>query len=93
MAIFEDAGTTGYRLRPGATGVGWDLAFHGMAMHLESGAAVDASAFLAWMTSDEGKETIRGCAEAWGQAHLLAGEDPVVAAEMAAATAAFYTGG
>ena len=78
---------------PGATGVGWDLSFLGMALHLDSGgAAIDREADDAWMASDEGKAFLRRCAEAWGAAHAAAGEDPEAARAMAARTAAASAG-
>lgn len=78
---------------PGATGVGWDLSFLGLALHLDSGGeAIDLEANEAWMASDQGITFIRGSAEAWGSAHIAAGEDPDVAREMAANTSAFYSG-
>jgi len=82
------------RYGPAATGVGWDLALLGLRHHLaEGGAQVDAAAFEAWSSSDEGKAYIRRSAEAWAAAHIAGGEDPDTARGMAARTAAFYTGG
>ena len=78
---------------PGATGVGWDLSFLGMALHLDSGGdAINREAHDAWMASDEGKALMRSCAEAWGIAHIAAGEKPDVARSMASRTASFYAG-
>lgn len=78
---------------PGATGVGWDLSFLGLGMHLGSGGeTIDREASEAWLTSDPGKAFIRACAEAWGEAHIAAGEEASVAQAMAARTASFYSG-
>ena len=78
---------------PGATGVGWDLSFVGLALHLESGGkAVDRSEAEAWMGSDAGKAFLRDSARLWGDAHRKAGEAPEVAEAMARRTADFYTG-
>lgn len=78
---------------PGAAGVGWDLSFLGLGMHLESrGETIDEKASEAWLASDEGKAFVRACAESWGRAHAAAGEDAEVAQAMAARTASFYTG-
>lgn len=78
---------------PGATGVGWDLSFVGLALHLENdGASIDQEASMAWMTSDEGKVFIRASAESWGRAHVASGESAEVAEAMAQRTASFYTG-
>jgi uncharacterized protein YndB with AHSA1/START domain len=80
------------RYGPGAVGVGWDLTLHGLELHLKGGGAVDHSKAHAWVASEEGKAFMRTSAEAWAEAHILAGEDPEVANGMARRTAAFYTG-
>ncbi len=78
---------------PGAAGVGWDLSFLGLGLHLESGGeAIDREASDAWLVSDQGKAFLRACAESWGRAHAAAGEDAQVARAMAARTASFYAG-
>jgi uncharacterized protein YndB with AHSA1/START domain len=78
---------------PGAVGVGWDLSFLGLGLHLASGAAKPPETDPAWMATDEAKAFMRGSAEAWADAHIAAGEDPETARRMAASTARFYTGG
>lgn len=78
---------------PGATGIGWDLSFLGLALHLDSGGkAIEWDANDAWLASDAGKSFMRDCAEAWGEAHIAAGETPEVARATAARTANFYKG-
>ena len=78
---------------PGATGVGWDLSFFGLGLHLESdGGTVDRQASDAWLASDRGKIFVRACAESWGQAHVTSGEDGEIALAMASRTANAYTG-
>lgn len=77
---------------PGATGVGWDLALHGLGQHLESGATLDHAAFEAWTTSDEGKAFVRRSGEAWREAHIASGANPEEARAQAERTIAFYTG-
>jgi uncharacterized protein YndB with AHSA1/START domain len=78
---------------PGATGVGWDLSFLGLALYFEvGGEPLDKEAIFAWMGAAEGKAFIRACAEAWGKAHIAAGEAAEVADAMAKATGDFYTG-
>ena len=91
----DEAGDEHWRqYGPGATGVGWDLSFLGMGLHLESGGkAIDPEANNAWMVSDEGKGFMQACAEAWGAAHIAAGEEPGVASAMAARTGAAFSGG
>lgn len=79
---------------PGAVGIGWDLSFHGMALHVASGGEpVDREAVGAWMASDEGKAFMRESGEAWGAAHEASGEDPEEARAKAERTIAAYTGG
>ncbi|WNG57003.1 SRPBCC family protein [Archangium gephyra] len=81
------------RFGPGAAGVGWELGFLGLGLHVESGESVPPEANAAWMASDESKAFMRASAEAWGAAHIAAGEAPEVARGMAERTAAFYTSG
>ena len=78
---------------PGATGVGWDLALHGLKQHLGSPAvAIDPAAFEAWTLSSEGKAFVRSCGEAWGEAYIASGASPDEARAQAERTIAFYTG-
>jgi uncharacterized protein YndB with AHSA1/START domain len=78
---------------PGATGVGWDLALHGLRQHLGApDVALDPAAFEAWTLSSEGKDFVRESGIAWGEAYIAAGADPEVARAQAAQTIKFYTG-
>ena len=77
---------------PGAVGIGWELSLIGLALHLESGAAVDPGGFAAWSASADGKALATASATAWGQAHVASGEDAEAARASAARTVAFYTG-
>ncbi|MFK7766784.1 MAG: SRPBCC domain-containing protein [Mariniblastus sp.] len=78
---------------PGATGVGWDLGFAGLGLHLANGnATIDQQDTQAWMASEHGKQFIRESAKAWGEAHIAAGESAPTAVEMAEQTAKAYTG-
>ncbi len=78
---------------PGAGGVGWDLSFLGLALHLDSGGqAIDQSRNNAWLASDAGKAFMRTSSNLWREAHAKAGEDPEVAEAMARRTADFYAG-
>lgn len=93
MATDEASEAHWVQYGPGATGVGWDLAFLGLGLHIESGGeAVDREAVAEWMASDAGKRFMRDSAEAWGEAHVAAGENLQVARDMAGRTAAAYTG-
>ena len=79
---------------PGATGVGWDLSFLGLGLHLESGGeAIDRAANDAWLASDDGKALVHRSADAWGTAHIANGEKSDIAHAMAARTAEVYGGG
>ena len=78
---------------PGATGVGWDLSFLGLGLHLGSGGeAIDQDVNNAWLGSEEGHAFMKICANAWGEAHVVSGEDPLIANKMAESTRAAYTG-
>lgn len=77
---------------PGAVGVGWDLAFLGLAGHLSSGESIDPSEGLAWMATDEGKLFITRSSDRWCDANIAAGEDPAAARAAADRTTAAYTG-
>ena len=78
---------------PGAVGIGWDLALHGLGQHVASPATViDPAAAEAWTVSTEGKSFVRASGEAWSAAHVDSGEEAAVAQAMAERTIAFYTG-
>jgi len=78
---------------PGATGVGWDLAFEGLRQNVTNpGATIDPAAFEAWTLSNEGKAFVRSCGEAWAEAYIASGANPEEARAQAARTIAFYTG-
>ena len=77
---------------PGATGVGWELAFLALDYSLSNGnAAIDPAENTVWLSSAEGKAFIRASAAKWGEAHIAAGEQSDVANAMADRTARFYT--
>jgi uncharacterized protein YndB with AHSA1/START domain len=77
---------------PGATGVGWDLALMGLGDHLATGASLDPETALAWPTTEEGREFVRGCSEDWARASIADGTDETAAMAAAARTTGFYTG-
>ena len=77
---------------PGAVGVGWDFAMMGLGRHLETGAAADPQAAMAWAGSAEGKDFMRRASDAWAEASIAAGTDAEAAKAAAARTTAFYTG-
>jgi uncharacterized protein YndB with AHSA1/START domain len=75
---------------PGAVGVGWDLAFLGLARHVDTGEGVSHEDAERWAGSVEGKAFARQSAAAWADAHVAGGEREEVARPMAQRTAAFY---
>jgi len=77
---------------PGAVGVGWDLALMGLGRHLETGAAADPQAAMAWMGSPEGKDFMRRASDDWCRASIASGTEAAPARAGAARTTAFYTG-
>jgi uncharacterized protein YndB with AHSA1/START domain len=76
---------------PGATGLGWDLAFIGLRLHLGTSAAVDPVAFQAWTVTDAGKEFVTMSSERWFEANVAAGTDADDARVAADRTTAAYT--
>lgn len=77
---------------PGATGVGWDLSFMGLALHLQTRETVSQDESNGWLATDDGKRFIRQCASAWGDVHIESGEEESTAKGMAEQTAKFYCG-
>lgn len=76
---------------PGATGVGWEMAFLGLALYTSAPdfEKPDPEEFA---FSPNGKTMLTASSEAWGQAAIVAGTDPDKANAAAAETTAFYTG-
>ena len=76
---------------PGAVGVGWELAFLGLLMHVDRPDAPkpDEAAFAA---SQNGRAFIAGSSAGWARAAVAAGTDPDAAHAAARRTTAFYTG-
>lgn len=61
---------------PGATGMGYDGALIGLAIHLRTGEVVDPSRGAEWMASEEGRRFTRASGEAWYLANVASGADP-----------------
>ncbi len=76
---------------PGAVGVGWEMGFLGLALHLAQPDwfKPDETEFA---TSPDGKAFITGSSDGWAQASIVVGTDPKAAATAARQTTAFYTG-
>ncbi len=76
---------------PGAVGVGWEMAFLGLALHIADPSAAKPE-MEEFATSPEGRAFITGSSEGWAQAAIAAGTESEVAQAAAGRTAAFYTG-
>lgn len=76
---------------PGAVGVGWEMGFLGLALHIADPSAPKPDE-MEFATSPEGRAIITGSSGAWGQAAIAAGTEPEVANAAAGRTTAFYTG-
>ncbi len=76
---------------PGAVGVGWEMGFLGLAIHIArpTEPKVDEAEFA---TSPDGKAFIKGSSERWEEASIAAGTTPAAARAAARLTTAFYTG-
>ncbi len=76
---------------PSATGIGWEMALLGLALHLSQPdePMPDPEAFA---VSSDGKAFLTGSGEAWGQAAIASGTDPAAARAAAKNSIAFYTG-
>lgn len=78
---------------PGAVGVGWDMGFVGLYLHLTPGRpAVDPKQAMAWFGSPQGKEFVKLSSDDWGRANIASGADEAAARESAERTRAAYTG-
>jgi uncharacterized protein YndB with AHSA1/START domain len=77
---------------PGAVGVGWDLTFTGLGIHLDTRETLDPKVFEAWTGSDDGRRFMTNSSDAWCKAAVAAGEDPTPARAAADRTIAAYTG-
>src|SRR5215472_18538477 len=76
---------------PGAVGVGWDMGFVGLAIHLSSGQAVAPEEGMAWAASAEGRQFMSLASQRWCDASIAAGTDEAGARAAANRTTAAYT--
>lgn len=76
---------------PAAVGIGWDLGFRGLGLHLDTGESLDAEAEQTWTLAPEGTAFVQGCGEAWYRADTAGGAPDGDARSRADATVAFYT--
>lgn len=77
---------------PAATGVGWDGAFHALALYLAGDSQSNPAEMAKLHTTPEGLQYITDLAEVWREAHVAAGENPAQAEAAATRTAMFYRG-
>jgi uncharacterized protein YndB with AHSA1/START domain len=77
---------------PGAGGVGWEISFAGLDLHLASPAEAPTPDQLEtmWLKTEDGKAFIQGASEGWGAAAIASGTPEVAAREAAQRTAQFY---
>jgi len=93
-----DAGSTGAEFwatyGPGATGVGWDMAFQGLARHLAEpdAPAPDPEAVASWAASPEARALYANTSRAWAEADIADGTPAPEAVAAAERTRAFYAG-
>lgn len=76
---------------PGATGVGWDLAFLGLALHITTGASKPPEG-SEWEQSNSAREFIAGSSRRWADTSVTAGTPEGNARAAEQRTTAFYTG-
>jgi uncharacterized protein YndB with AHSA1/START domain len=76
---------------PGAVGLGWDLALAGLALHVESGEALDPAEGAAFPTTPDGTAFVQQAAGGWADAAIGDGDEPGPAREAAERSVAFYT--
>lgn len=77
---------------PGAAGVGWELGLMGLALHIDTRAAVDPEAVAAWSAAPDGQTFMRRSSTSWADSWIASGADPAKARAAARKTSAFYTG-
>lgn len=78
---------------PGAVGVGWDLGFYGLAIHIaDPTATTSPEANATFHTTPEGRELIRISSDGWGAADIAGGAPRETALAAAENSRQFYTG-
>jgi uncharacterized protein YndB with AHSA1/START domain len=75
---------------PAAGGIGWDLALLGLSLHLDGHGDRPPEAD-AWPGTPDGVAFITGSGQAWGEAHIVDGQDEAAARAAAERTVAAYT--
>jgi hypothetical protein len=77
---------------PGATGVGWDAGFAGLAAYLEQGRQIPLEEGEGWFASPEGRAFSSGSSTRWADASIAAGTPVDAAREAEKANTAFWLG-
>ena len=75
----------------GAVGVGWEMGFLGLALHIADPATFKPD-HMEFVTSSDGRAFITGSSEGWVKAAIEGGEEPEKARAAGRRTSAFYTG-
>ncbi len=76
---------------PGAVGIGWDMAFLGLAMHLSGAGPLDPEEAMAMMMSEEGRRFMARSSELWAEASIAFGTPEADARAAAERCTAAYT--
>ncbi|MGO4446754.1 SRPBCC family protein [Mycobacterium sp. 2YAF39] len=77
---------------PGAVGMGWDSMVLGLAIHLNTGEAVDPSFGQQWIVTEDGRRFLALSGAAWCTANVASGTDPAAASGMAERCLKAYLG-
>jgi len=77
---------------PGAVGVGWELGFFGLEVHLDAPEAPRDPKWDTWHETPEGRAAITDGANAWAAAAIAGGEDAAMMQATVPELIAFYTG-
>lgn len=77
---------------PGATGVGWELAFLGLANYLADPDSNPVESTGEWEQTNDAREFITGSSTAWADTWIAAGEPEDSARGAEQRTTAFFTG-
>lgn len=77
---------------PGGVGMGWDSIVLGLMLHLTTGDAVDPSVGQQWTGTGDGRRFLTLSSEAWYDANVTGGGDPISARDHADRCTKAYLG-
>jgi uncharacterized protein YndB with AHSA1/START domain len=77
---------------PGAVGMGWDSMLLGLALHVDTGQAIDPSFGQQWTGTDDGRRFLTLSGDQWFAANVAFGTDPGAARAMADRCVKAYLG-